>query len=59
MAAPMNMTWFLIPLTVAISLVYNATRYEHTETILRRAFKMCWMILAFMGGMILLLSMIS
>ena len=44
----MNITWYLLPLAAAISLVWNASRYEATEMILRRSGRMFVQILIFM-----------
>lgn len=54
-----NKTWFLIPLAISISLVYNASRYELPAKILRRAAKLFAMIIGSMAivlGVLLLLS---
>lgn len=45
----MNITWYLLPLAAAISLVWNASRYESTELILRRSLRMFLQILIFMA----------
>lgn len=45
----MNITWFLFPLAAAVSLVWNASRYESTEVILKRAGKMFLQIIFFMA----------
>lgn len=58
-AANMNVTWWLIPLIISVSLVYNATRYEAKERILRRSLVMGTYILAFMGGALVLLFLVS
>jgi len=55
----MNKTLFLLPLAVAISLVYSATRYELPRAILNRASKLCVMILGGMGLVIALLAWLS
>jgi hypothetical protein len=57
--AAMNATWWLLPLVVTISLVYNASRYELPEKILRRSLKMGLAISAFMGGALVLLFLLS
>lgn len=43
--AQMNISWHLLPLAVAVSLVYNASRYEAPTRILQRAAKLFVMIL--------------
>lgn len=57
--ANMNATWWLLPLVVTVSLVYNATRYELPEKILQRSLKMGVAIMAFMGGALVLLFLMS
>lgn len=57
--AEINKTLFLIPLSVSISLVYAATRYEAPGSILRRALRICVMILGGMGLVIGLLMVFS
>jgi hypothetical protein len=41
----MNVYWFVLPLTVAISLVYAASRHESWRQILPHAARLCAMIL--------------
>ena len=52
-------TWWLLPLVVTVSLVYNATRYELPEKILQRSLRMGIAITAFMGGALVLLFLLS
>lgn len=59
LAANMNATWWLFPLVVTVSLVYNATRFELPEKILQRSLKMGLAIIAFMGGALVLLFLLS
>lgn len=59
LAASMNVTWWLLPLVVTVSLVYNATRYELPEKILQRSLRMGVAILAFMGGALVILFVLS
>lgn len=57
--ADVNTTWYLIPLAMAISLVYSASRYELPERILRRAVRLFLQIIVCMGivfGVLYLLS---
>lgn len=54
-----NSTWLLLPLLTAVSLVYNATRYEHPERILRRSLRWCGLLLIFFGAAFLLLFLCS
>lgn len=44
-----NVTYYMLPLAMAISLVYSASRYELPEYILWRAFRLFLQILGFMG----------
>ncbi len=55
----MNVTWWLLPLVVTVSLVYNATRYELPEKILQRSLRMGLAIMAFMGGSLTILFLLS
>jgi hypothetical protein len=55
----MNVTWHLIPMAFVISLVYNASRYELPEKILRRAARWFVTILLFMGAIFSLLLVLS
>lgn len=45
----MNVTWYLLPLAAAISLVYTASRYEDSARIVARAVRLFGSILVFMG----------
>lgn len=52
-------TWFVLPLSAAIAVVYNASRYEHPPRILQRSGRMFLLILLGMGllyGALYLLS---
>jgi hypothetical protein len=54
-----NITWYLLPLAAAISLVYNASRYEHPQRIVQRSVKTFLTILFFMAlilGVLMVLS---
>lgn len=51
--------WFAIPLIIAISLVYSASRYEAPERILRRAARLTLTITGFMLGVLALLVVLS
>ena len=55
----MNKTWFLLPLAVAISLVYCASRHEAPAYILKRALRMLTSILVVMGVVLLVLFLLS
>ena len=45
----MNITWYLLPLAAAISLVYSASRYESPRRIVSRSVRLFGQILVFMG----------
>ena len=59
LANGMNVTWWLLPLVVTVSLVYNASRYELPERILRRSLKMGVAIMVFMVGSLSFLYVLS
>jgi hypothetical protein len=59
LAAGANITWHLIPLAVIISLVYNASRYELPERIVRRAARLFVMIMLGMGAVFSILMVLS
>lgn len=59
LAAQTNATWFLFPLAAVVSLVYNASRYEEPETILRRAARLFITIILFLGAVFILLYLLS
>lgn len=44
-----DLTWYLLPLAAAISLVYSATRYESTSRIIHRAIRLFLQVLFFMA----------
>ena len=41
--------WYAVPMIVAVSLVYAATRHELMEPILRHAWRICVWIVGFMA----------
>ncbi len=45
----LNVYWFLLPLVVAISLVYSASRHESWPIIWRQAARLTGMILLILG----------
>lgn len=47
--AQTNVTWYLLPLSLAISLVWSASRYELPEYILGRALRLFLQIVGFMA----------
>jgi len=58
-AAGGNVTWYLLPLAVVVSLVYYASRLEMPEMILRRAARMFVNILLLMGAVLAVLLVLS
>lgn len=46
--AQVNVAWYMLPLALAISLVYSASRYELPEYILQRALRLFLQIVVFM-----------
>lgn len=57
--AETNVTWYLFPLAIAISLVYSASRYELPERILSRAARLFATIMLFMGIVLVVLWVLS
>jgi hypothetical protein len=54
-----NLTWYLLPLAMVVSLVYSASRFELPDRILRRAVWLFIQIIGFMAivfGVLWLLS---
>jgi hypothetical protein len=54
-----NIYWFVLPLTIAISLVYSATRNELWSPIFTQAARLCLMILAILVGTTAVLLLIN
>lgn len=48
LAQTSNVTWYLLPLAMIVSLVYRASRFELPDRILRRA---TWLFLQIVGFM--------
>lgn len=57
--ATTNVTWYLLPLAMVVSLVYSASRFERTEKILRRGFRLFLQILSLMFAVLALLWLFS
>ena len=57
--AQVTATWYLLPLALAISLVYSASRYELPERILGRAIRLFLQIVGFMGAAFLVLWVLT
>lgn len=43
-----SILWYILPIAVGVSLVYSASRYEETESVVRRATKLFLQITIFM-----------
>ncbi len=48
LAQTQNLTWYLVPLAMVVSLVYSASRFELPDRILRRATWLFFQIIGFM-----------
>ena len=48
LAQTANLTWYLLPLALIVSLVYSASRFELPDRILRRAI---WLFIQIVGFM--------
>jgi len=59
MIAPANVYWLMLPLVVAISLVYTASRYESWRVIWARSIRLCLWILAALVGTSAVLLLIN
>ena len=53
-----NDLWYALPLIIAVSLVYSATRHEAMEPILHHALRIGTWIVVFMGIVFIVLSLI-
>ena len=54
-----NLLWYLLPLALAVSLVYSASRFELPERILHRAARLFLQIMLFMGTIFAILFVLS
>ena len=54
-----NILWYVLPLSIGISLVYSASRYEETESILTRAVRLFFQIAIFMMTVFAVLWVLS
>ena len=59
LAQTVNVTWYLLPLAMIISLVYSASRFELPDRILRRAIWLFPQIIGFMGIVFAVLWVLS
>jgi hypothetical protein len=57
--AEINQMWYALPLIVAISLVYSATRHEAMHSILSHSLRLGFMITGFMAAIMGVLAFIS
>lgn len=58
-AAGFNQLWYILPLIIAISLVYGATRHEHLVPILHNSLRAAWWIISFMGMIFIVLLVMT
>jgi len=58
-ALTINTMWYALPLVVAVSLVYAATRHEQMEPILGHAVRIAIWITGFMGIVFLVILAVS
>ena len=58
-ANQVNAIVYLIPLLAVISLVYNATRYEIPEIIIKRSIRFFFTAIIIMGALMTLLAVLS
>jgi hypothetical protein len=59
LAQATNVTWYLIPLAMIVSLVYSASRFELPDRILRRAAWLFLQIIGFMSVVFVILWILS
>jgi hypothetical protein len=59
LANGMHVAWYLLPLAVAVSLVYSATRFEYPPQILRRSVRLFLTILVSMAAVFAVLCLLS
>lgn len=55
----MSVTWYLLPLSAIVSLVYSASRYELPERILSRALSLFLQIVLFMALVLAVLYLLT
>lgn len=54
-----NKLWHLVPLVVAISLVYGATRHEEMKQIIVQSYRTAAWLLAFLGIIFVIFAVLS
>ena len=57
--ATTNIYWFLVPLVLAINLVFSATRHEHWQPIVSGAMRSATWSMVFLGIVFLVLLVVS
>jgi heme/copper-type cytochrome/quinol oxidase subunit 2 len=57
--ANQNVLWYLLPLALAVSLVYSASRFEMPDRIMHRAVRLFFQIMLFMGTVFAILFVLS
>ena len=57
--ATQNVLWYLLPLAIAISLVYSASRFEMPDRIMHRELRLFFQIVLFMGTVFAILFVLS
>jgi len=58
-ALPFNQLWYYLPLLVAISLVYGATRHELPGPIMRQAWNTAVWMTTFIGAIFLIILVLT
>lgn len=59
LAISYNLTWYIFPLAMVVSLVYSASRFELPDRILRRAVWLFIQIIGFMAIVFVVLWLLS
>jgi len=59
LAQTANVSWYLLPLAMVVSLVYSASRFELPDRILQRAIWLFLQIVGFMGMVFAVLWFLS
>ena len=59
LAQTANISWYLLPLAMVVSLVYSASRFELPDRILQRAIWLFLQIVGFMGMVFAVLWFLS
>ena len=59
LAANLTQLWHLIPLIVAVSLVYGATRHEYVSEILQHGVRFGAWVLGFIGVLFVILALVA